>query len=384
MALAALAVGVVGIVDVSGAPVAGSTYPAVVVGVVGVMLLVGAFYGRAGGLILVGLLATACARPSALGAEKWDGERVEIVPDSSSEVLSTYDYDVGEYVLDLTQARPTPRSSTAAPSRCPPTSASSPSSCPADMDVTVDGPSTARAGPPSSARSPAGSTHTATQSHDGGTDVPELDAGPRARRRPHRRPHPLTRPPDQENTMTTFDTEAPTAKRSGRHPINVGHFVMGIAFLGIVLVWILIEADAVTGDDIRWLLPVPWVLAGVAGLLATTRRKHPETETYDTPHRGWVGHEEPPAPVEEDHRDHVAVRRPGREARPGRARDPDRQPGRGGRSGRAGTRRPRRPGRSGRPRRPGRPGRSRRPSRSRRPTLTDNVVRIGAPSPPFV
>ena len=105
--------------------------------------------------------------------------------------------------------------------------------------------------------------------------------------------------------MTTFDTEAPTTKRSGRHPINVGHFVMGIAFLGIVLVWILIEADAVTGDDIRWLLPVPWVLAGVAGLLATTRRKHPETETYDTPHRGWVGREEPPAPVEEDHRDDV-------------------------------------------------------------------------------
>src|SRR6188768_1967456 len=103
--------------------------------------------------------------------------------------------------------------------------------------------------------------------------------------------------------MTTIDTDA-GVKRSGRHPINVGHFVMGIAFLGIVLVWILIEADAVTGDDIRWLLPVPWVLAGVAGLLATTRRKHPETETYDTPHRGWVGSDEP-APVEEDHGDHV-------------------------------------------------------------------------------
>jgi xanthine/uracil/vitamin C permease (AzgA family) len=90
----------VGIVDVSGAPVAGSTYPAVVVGVVGVMLLIGSFYGRAGGLILVGLLATG-ATAAALGAEKWDGERVEIVPDSSSEVLSTYSYDVGEYVLDL-------------------------------------------------------------------------------------------------------------------------------------------------------------------------------------------------------------------------------------------------------------------------------------------
>ena len=98
--------------------------------------------------------------------------------------------------------------------------------------------------------------------------------------------------------MTTIDTDT-RVKRSGRHPINVGHFVMGIAFLGIVLIWILIEADAVTGDDIRWLLPVPWVLAGVAGLLATTRRKHPEVEAYDASSRGWVGREEEPAPVEE-------------------------------------------------------------------------------------
>ena len=100
LALAALAVGVVGIVDVSGAPVAGSTYPAVVVGVIGVMLLVGSFYGRAGGLILVGLLATA-GTAIGVASEKWDGERVEIVPASSSQVLDSYDYEVGEYVLDL-------------------------------------------------------------------------------------------------------------------------------------------------------------------------------------------------------------------------------------------------------------------------------------------
>ena len=77
MALAALAVGVVGIVDVSGASVADSTYPAVVVAVIGVMLLVGSFYGRAGGLILVGLLA---AGGTAIGvaSERVDGDRVEI------------------------------------------------------------------------------------------------------------------------------------------------------------------------------------------------------------------------------------------------------------------------------------------------------------------
>lgn len=53
-----------------------------------------------------------------------------------------------------------------------------------------------------------------------------------------------------------------------RHPVNVGHLVMGIAFLGIVAIWALVQADVVEGGDIRWLMPVPWVLAGAAGLLA--------------------------------------------------------------------------------------------------------------------
>ncbi len=60
---------------------------------------------------------------------------------------------------------------------------------------------------------------------------------------------------------------------------------MGIAFLGLVGVWALIQGDVVDGTDVRWLLPVPWVLAGLAGLLATTLtsgRRHAVTET------GWV------------------------------------------------------------------------------------------------
>ena len=55
----------------------------------------------------------------------------------------------------------------------------------------------------------------------------------------------------------------------GRHPVNTGHLVMGIAFLGLVLVWALIVSDVVTGDAVRWLLPLPWVAAGLAGVLAT-------------------------------------------------------------------------------------------------------------------
>lgn len=57
---------------------------------------------------------------------------------------------------------------------------------------------------------------------------------------------------------------------AGRHPVNIGHLVMGVAFLGLVGIWALIQGDLVAGTDVRWLMPVPWVFAGIAGLLATT------------------------------------------------------------------------------------------------------------------
>ncbi len=82
-----------------------------------------------------------------------------------------------------------------------------------------------------------------------------------------------------------------TTTKSGFHPINVGHLVMGIAFLGIVGVWALIEGDVVSGGDARWLFPVPWVLAGLAGLTAIgisgSRR-------WSTRQVGWVGAEDDP------------------------------------------------------------------------------------------
>jgi phage shock protein PspC (stress-responsive transcriptional regulator) len=172
MAVAALAVGVVGIVDVSGAPVAGSTYPAVVVGVVGVMLLIGSFYGRAGGLILVGLLATG-ATAAALGAEKWDGERVEIVPDSSSEVLSTYNYDVGEYELDLSQLSD-PEALNGETIHMSLDVGELAVVVPADMDVNVVGTVHGPGGTTLFGSESGGIDHQAEASHDGGTDVPQL------------------------------------------------------------------------------------------------------------------------------------------------------------------------------------------------------------------
>ena len=58
LALIALSEGLLGIADLAGADVADPAYPALAVAICGVMLLVGAFFGRAGGIILIGLVAT--------------------------------------------------------------------------------------------------------------------------------------------------------------------------------------------------------------------------------------------------------------------------------------------------------------------------------------
>jgi len=172
MALAALAVGVVSIVDLAGAPVAGSTYPAVVVGVVGVMLVVGAFYGRAGGLILIGLIASV-GTVIGVGSEKWDGDRVEVVPDTSAQVLDSYDYGWGEYVLDLSQVTD-PEELDGRTIRLTGEAAELDVVVPADMDVTVVGRTNGPGGMTVFGDETGGWDTERTFTHDGGTDVPQL------------------------------------------------------------------------------------------------------------------------------------------------------------------------------------------------------------------
>jgi hypothetical protein len=71
---------------------------------------------------------------------------------------------------------------------------------------------------------------------------------------------------DDTEQLPTEDSESATT--SWRHPVNVGQLVMGIAFAGMVLVWALVTGGAVDDDDIRWLMPIPWVSAGIVGLVA--------------------------------------------------------------------------------------------------------------------
>lgn len=76
--------------------------------------------------------------------------------------------------------------------------------------------------------------------------------------------------------MSEYETHhepAAPAPVSGRHRVNVAHLVMGTAFLGLVAVWALVvAADAVDIRDARWLLPLPWLVAGAVGLTATALR----------------------------------------------------------------------------------------------------------------
>ncbi len=47
---------------------------------------------------------------------------------------------------------------------------------------------------------------------------------------------------------------------------------MGVAFLGLFVNWALIQSGTLEAHDLRWLLPIPWVAAGAAGLIASAPR----------------------------------------------------------------------------------------------------------------
>ncbi len=101
MALVALALSTLAIADAAGAQITDSAYPALALAVIGVMLATGAFYGRAGGLILAGLVATV-STVGATAAGEWDTGQTAESPRTAAALASTYDLTAGEIVLDLT------------------------------------------------------------------------------------------------------------------------------------------------------------------------------------------------------------------------------------------------------------------------------------------
>jgi hypothetical protein len=52
------------------------------------------------------------------------------------------------------------------------------------------------------------------------------------------------------------------------HPLNVSYLVVGLIFLGVAGSWALRESGVVDFGEVRWLLPLTLVAAGVIGLVA--------------------------------------------------------------------------------------------------------------------
>lgn len=95
---------------------------------------------------------------------------------------------------------------------------------------------------------------------------------------------PTTRlPEDTVDETPTSPADGPDAAAvgllaEGRHPVHVTHLVMGVAFLCVAAAWGLVSAGLVQGAEARWLLPVPWLVAGAAGVTASVvaaRRRRP-------------------------------------------------------------------------------------------------------------
>lgn len=100
LALIALGIGTLGVIDAAGTAVPEAGYPALAMAITGTMLVVGAFWGRAGGLILVGLLA-ALATVAGTASDDWEDTRLSYAPVDAGEVREGYDFGSGELTLDL-------------------------------------------------------------------------------------------------------------------------------------------------------------------------------------------------------------------------------------------------------------------------------------------
>jgi phage shock protein PspC (stress-responsive transcriptional regulator) len=106
LALIAIALGLLGIFDVDGS-ITVSAYAALALAITAVMLLVGAFVGRPGGLIALGLLATVGlgitgAVDGATGGEA-SGESLRATPTSAALVQDSYSISNGDLTLDLSE-----------------------------------------------------------------------------------------------------------------------------------------------------------------------------------------------------------------------------------------------------------------------------------------
>jgi phage shock protein PspC (stress-responsive transcriptional regulator) len=100
LALIALAEGILGVVDLAGVAVTDGAYPALALGVTAVMLVIGSFWGRAGGLIALGLVAALATAGATIGNNIDDEDRL-YAPTTAGGVQDSYEFGAGRFTLDL-------------------------------------------------------------------------------------------------------------------------------------------------------------------------------------------------------------------------------------------------------------------------------------------
>ena len=106
LALIALALGLLGLYDVAGGQVVDAAYPALALTVIGVMLLVGAWFGRPGGLVALGIVATIALAGASVAEPRFHGARQEeLTPARAAQVTSDYYVPAGSIRLDMSNVR---------------------------------------------------------------------------------------------------------------------------------------------------------------------------------------------------------------------------------------------------------------------------------------
>ena len=104
LALLAVALGALGLYDALGGSVVAAAYPALALAVIGAMLVLGAWAGRAGGLIVLGLAAAVALAATSVVSPHWQaGRQRSYAPTTAAAVQHGYFLPAGQIRLDLTR-----------------------------------------------------------------------------------------------------------------------------------------------------------------------------------------------------------------------------------------------------------------------------------------